>query len=204
MSRWIIGLYQSRRLVFVAKVGDEADSALASEADFLTRLQGGSDVFRVPELVSFEHENNSQVLITRAVPDDGPSLSRYDIASLVRELARLRITHGDLTPWNILGSEGQVWLIDWESASGTLAPGFDLIHHEVSVAALVTGASPRSVFLDLIEHGGVLRELLTSELSPAGPTATILHYITSIDWRRRDDRLRVFADALLELCESDE
>ena len=45
--------------------------------------------------------------------------------------------HGDWTPWNMLWTDAGWFLIDWEAASDTAPPFFDLCHHMVQSHSLL-------------------------------------------------------------------
>lgn len=49
--------------------------------------------------------------------------------------------HGDFSPWNMVSSRSETWLIDWEFAADAMPVGLDLVHNQVMVATHLEGVA---------------------------------------------------------------
>jgi len=90
-----------------------------------------------PEVIGLVTVSDWSALAT-LVAIDRPKPPRVDLqkaAKICTALAAVHegrgVTHGDLAPWNILeDASGRIALVDWESASAQLRPGYDLTHYQ--------------------------------------------------------------------------
>jgi hypothetical protein len=173
-GRRIVGLAAGGRLAAVAKVGRADDRALRQEATALT-VQAAAGGLRVPPVLLAADVNGWYVCATVAVagrPRADPGVA----LDLALHLARSQWTHGDLTPWNMVGDPPT--LIDWELARPGLTPLYDLAHFLVQSAALLGRGSARSVVHRLCGAGDLGAPYLTElGLDPAQAPRHLLTYL---------------------------
>lgn len=97
----------------VAKVGRHDDQGMEHEQRVLASLAATP----ISPHVLHSSRSGHAILVLRhqgvpvAARQDPP-----DIEPVMSELARLKVSHGDLTPWNILDHDGDLTVVDWETA----------------------------------------------------------------------------------------
>ncbi len=140
-GRRIVGLAGGGRLVAVAKVGRHDDMALRHENEVLAQLRSVSGI-RVPRLLLSATAHDMVICVTEPVP--GPPRQDWEAALQgAVGLARIGWTHGDFTPWNLVGRPAT--LLDWEAARPGLLPLFDLAHFVVRHEAQLGNGDPRAI-----------------------------------------------------------
>lgn len=169
-GRNIIGLVAGGRLAIVAKVGQGSDQPLRNEAAVLAGLQH-HDAIRVSQLVFAGELDGHFVCATRFIP----GRARRDLAAAVAAsqlLADSSWTHGDLTPWNLVGRPAA--LLDWEHARPGLLPLFDLAHFVVRSAAVAGRGGAHGVIGHLCHPGSAGAAYLASAGLPLADAPGLL------------------------------
>jgi len=143
-SRWILGIEAAGRLATVVKCGALDDHRLRNEASVLSDLQDVRFPFRAPKLVRTAEVGNAFILQEVGIRGRGSLVSLERVSTIAASLsngdaAGFSIVHGDLAPWNLITDETNVWLLDWESATRTRRPLWDLAHFVIQSAALLGG-----------------------------------------------------------------
>lgn len=146
-GRAVLSVCRDGRMDIVVKIGVLNDAALRNEAVMLSApLQ--SAVGR-PDVTWSGDWQNRFVLATRAAQRScNARWTPLDVIPLAEALAAAgpggaALTHGDLTPWNLVRtSEGPV-LLDWESARWSDEPLHDLAHFVVQNGALLRRYPPK-------------------------------------------------------------
>lgn len=87
--------------------------------------------------------------------------------SLANQVVLSPVMHGDFAPWNIkMTEQGDVKVLDWESADPSGMPGWDVIHYQVQRMCLVDSKSPKEVIALCREF--LLSDVMKDYLSKAG------------------------------------
>lgn len=126
-GRYIVGLARDGRLVAVAKVGRHDDDPVRHEGEVLAALRSRPEL-PAPRLIVAGPVDGRQVCVTEPVASPARGDRTAAVAAALA-LARAGWTHGDLTPWNLVGRPAT--LLDWEVARPELVPLFDLAHYVV-------------------------------------------------------------------------
>jgi hypothetical protein len=98
--------------------------------------------------------------------------------------------HGDWTPWNMLWTDAGWFLIDWEDASDTAPPFFDLCHHMVQSHSLL-GHPTHSELVRGFRYGdawvgSALRAYAReADLQAADGESSLISYLRSTEGPRR-------------------
>lgn len=137
-------------------------AALATEAEMLERLDTVPALgLAVPELLERrQHGDRLALSITILGSDEDRRRSPITAEEVLRVailLARADITHGDLTPWNVVRVGGGLGLCDWEHAAPGLRPGLDLTHAVLQAAVFRYGWSAAQCVERLVGEGGLGR-----------------------------------------------
>jgi hypothetical protein len=189
-GRLVLGTSRGRRMEVVVKIGGAADAGLRNEAEMLSADFRTDLPISRPILVWSGEWCGRFVLATRAV--DRAAAGGWtpdEVVPLAEALAEAgpegrAVTHGDLTPWNLVRSTSGPVLLDWESARWVDEPLHDLAHFVVQGGALLGRYSPeravallcdaRSPGTRLLEVRGLdadaARPLLGRYLAQARPT----------------------------------
>lgn len=175
----------------VVKIGAAGDAALRNEAAMLAAAFRPDLPVARPDLVWAGEWRDRFVLATRAARrcGGGGAWAPDDVVPLAEALAAAgpaggAITHGDLTPWNLVRTGRGPVLLDWESARWADEPLHDLAHFVVQGGALLERYGPeravsllcdaRSPGVRLLAARGldrdVARPLLGTYLAQARPT----------------------------------
>lgn len=179
-TRWIVAVSRAGSLSEVAKVGLVTDRGLENEATMLREL-GRPGGVHLPELVRHSIADGRRILVTRALPGS-PRRDLCIATAVAIALADLGVTHGDLTPWNLIG-EGPT-LFDWESSEWSLRPMHDLCHFVVQREALLGRGRVAPVLRALMSRGGAGETYLRSRGRPLDDAARLLRtYLDEVDRR---------------------
>ncbi len=69
------------------------------------------------------------------------------IASHKGTLGKRSLSHGDFTPWNTFIVNDKLYVFDWEYASDSFSPNYDLIHFILSLPSVKRQTSTKIIFL---------------------------------------------------------
>jgi hypothetical protein len=78
--------------------------------------------------------------------------------------------HGDFAPWNLLVTERDWVVVDWEDSRPEAPPFFDVFHYLVQSCALLGRPSPDAVARGLIEREGAIATVIRAYAEGAGMT----------------------------------
>jgi hypothetical protein len=147
------------RTSVLAKIGRDADAALMAREAILPiaaeRLKRSSVV--VPELLESKATPSTHVIVQSLVEDGKPVGTNWSLDLLVQvavALAEADLSHGDLTPWNILTTPRGPALVDWEFSSERHVPARDLTHFLVQTAILDGRRNRDHLLMMLLGNGG--------------------------------------------------
>ncbi|MDQ0762558.1 phosphotransferase [Streptomyces canus] len=186
-GRCIIALSSGGNPCYVLKIGRADDHPLRNEAEFLMKVSGMRLGFRVPELVYADSVGERYVVVTHAWRKArlaGP-LSRSEVLGITEVLGATKtgnasLIHGDLAPWNVLRTPGQIGVIDWEAARFADQPLGDLIHYLVQAGAILRWVDVPTVVRELTHPRGMVVELAARLGLPRSQVAEGVHaYFTS-------------------------
>jgi hypothetical protein len=161
-GRWILGIERFGGLAFVAKCGSLTDDSLRNEATMLGLLARCQPGFLVPELVFADEIEGAFVVVVRSAGRNRRP-ARFDLERAATIATTLTlgvdpvgpVVHGDFAEWNLIGSNSDVTLVDWEASRKERAPLWDLSHYVVQHAALVRGTRTTDVVRILTGPGSV-------------------------------------------------
>jgi hypothetical protein len=93
------------------------------------------------------------------------------------------LTHGDVAPWNLLRTEREWILTDWEEARENGEPFFDLFHYLVQ-AHLNLGRPSRQAFLEGLNGKGQIGSVITAYsaelgVAPAAARPALVSYLAA-------------------------
>lgn len=165
-GRLILSLCRDGRMDVIVKIGNADDAALRHEAAMLAaRLHPDLSLVR-PALMWSGDWRSHFVLVTRAAQRCSTEpWTAHEVVPLAAALATAGangdpLTHGDLTPWNLIRTaEGPV-LLDWESARWADEPLHDLAHFVVQGGALLGRYGPDRAVAMLCDEGSPGARLL--------------------------------------------
>lgn len=165
-GRHVLALCSHGRMELVVKIGVHDDRALRNEAAMLTAsLHPALPVDR-PELLWAGPWREHFVLVTRAAQRCSAEPWTLDeVAPLTQALGKAgadgaALTHGDLTPWNLVRTADGPVLLDWESARWADEPLYDLAHFVVQTGALLNRYSSKRAVALLCDEGSPGWQLL--------------------------------------------
>lgn len=159
-GRLVVVCGTGRSQVAVVKIAGPHDDKLANEAALLKTIAGSANGFSVPRLRWVGQWRERLVVAMDAVfTTDKPV---FDVETALRLSTALvngpismgPVVHGDLSPWNILGSQVSPVLIDWEYGRRERLPLFDLAHFVVACGALLGRYTEREARAVLCDPGG--------------------------------------------------
>jgi len=189
-GRLVLATCRGQRMQYVVKIGSVDDVPLRHEARMLAvPLHPDLEVGR-PELTWSGPWQDRFVVVTRAAQRcSATPWTVEEVIPLANALAQagvdgLPLTHGDLTPWNLVRTPGGPVLLDWEFARWADEPLHDLAHFVVQGGALLRHYAPSRAVSLLCDEGSpgirLLRErgldtelarpMLGEYLSQAKPT----------------------------------
>lgn len=137
-NRVVVATVVEGRVDAFVKVAPSSDHSLRSELDVLTHLKEVAGM-RVPSVLGVWQSGG--LLAFALSPIGGstknPAVCHETALQLSISLSRASdtgVTHGDLTPWNVLDGRTP-GLVDWESASFGVVPGYDLGHYIITAGS---------------------------------------------------------------------
>ena len=136
-SQWVAAVEQNGRVIAVVKVATGSQiNVLREEMKASARgADAAAGNFRVPRVLGSTVGGSYFAVAAEPAPQ---STLRFDLEQALGLAIALAnapsgpVLHGDLVPWNILGSS-DVWLIDWEMAVA-FRPGVDFAHYVLASA----------------------------------------------------------------------
>ena len=136
------GSFDNRPVMCVSPVGRTGRLA-AANADRLNRVaravvevSGGSENV---DASTSSPVHRLQAEATAHGRTDVVELVEHVETSLVGRPASMAGWHGDFSPWNMISTDAQTALIDWEFAGDAMPVGADLLHNRVMVATHLDG-----------------------------------------------------------------
>jgi hypothetical protein len=151
------------RPLTIGKVALTADGQHALECEAAALARFGQQLpapLRAPELVAQE----PQILVTHAISWEvrsRPWRLATEVASALGALFRATnhhgsgMAHGDCAPWNLLPSAGSWVLVDWEAATTSAPPLYDVFHYFVQSHTLLGRPSDHAILRGLSGRGSV-------------------------------------------------
>lgn len=172
----VIGTDGTLRMVAKIATSEEGKTVLAKEARAITSLGPMlAPPLAAPEVI----DHSDGVLLLKPVPWDPrlfPGVLPEEVASCLGDLFRktaisggsLGAAHGDCAPWNLLRS-GRRWvLIDWEEASESAPPFYDVLHYYVQTLVLLRRRSAAQILETIGRPAGHVRDALQAYARAAG------------------------------------
>jgi hypothetical protein len=159
-GRLVVVCGAGRSQVAVVKIAGPHDEKLANEAALLEAIAGSANGFSVPRLRWVGQWRERLVVAMDAVSTaykpvfDVETALRLSTALVNGPIPMGPVVHGDLSPWNILGSQVSPVLIDWEYGRRERLPLFDLAHFVVACGALLGRHTEREARSVLCDPGG--------------------------------------------------
>jgi hypothetical protein len=134
-------------------------ASLANEAEMLGRLDRLRTLgLGVPELMGQRRVGDRLALTITVLGNGshraGDRIGEEEVLRVALLLARADLTHGDLTPWNVIRVGRGLGLCDWELAAVGLRPGLDLAHAVLQMAVFRHGWSAERCVQRLVGEGG--------------------------------------------------
>ena len=157
----------------IARMGK---AALAKEARAISSIGPMlAPPLAAPEVI----DHSDGVLLLEPVPWDPrlfPGVLPEEVASCLGDLFRktaipggsLGAAHGDCAPWNLLRSGGRWVLIDWEEASESAPPFYDLLHYYVQTFVLLRRRSAAQILEAIGRPEGHVHDALHAYARAAG------------------------------------
>jgi glycosyltransferase involved in cell wall biosynthesis len=141
-GRWIVHGADASRSAWVAKVGRDADKGLRNEAEMISAAARAG--LAVPTILRADDWRAFYVLVTAPIVGRAgvPGLSSRDLAQLCRSIATAGLVHGDLAPWNLIATDSDIVILDWEYALPSPDPVLDLVHYRCQEGALLGVRAP--------------------------------------------------------------
>jgi hypothetical protein len=147
--------------LIVAKIGTTDDPGLRRELNLLRSLPALSFM---PQIVVTGSDEYPLLATLHAGTPVNEVTDLPEVMSIVSQLGELDITHGDLTPWNVVQGGAGMTLLDWEKASRPLQPLHDaawfLVHFGVFTGHMSPALLARWVTqnIDLVPRVGLSRD----------------------------------------------
>lgn len=158
-GRLVLAACRDRRMEYVVKIGVADDVALRHEARMLAAPLHPDLAIGRPELTWSGSWHDRFVVVTRAAQRCSATPWTVDeVIPLANALAQagvdgLPLTHGDLTPWNLVRTPDGPVLLDWEFARWADEPLHDLAHFVVQGGALLRQYAPSRAVSMLCDEG---------------------------------------------------
>lgn len=161
-DQWVVAMTGGACESELVKVGAGRQSlSVEDEGRLLRMLSGRVGSFRVPcshRVISgdgWSAFDMERVVGQPDIPAFSPEVAHEACVALSREAGG--VTHGDLTPWNMMCVGSGRWILDWERSRAYL-PGYDLAYYYLSSAyvAAFLGRG-EAVALLMGEDGGGVR-----------------------------------------------
>lgn len=194
-GRKVVTFLNGGAVSHVAKIGHLTDDALRTEADWLTRLDGGSGRLATPRLVWSGECDDRFAVVMEGIKVGSAVVGLQqasDVATLLclGKLGGEPLVHGDFTPWNLVPFDGDWALLDWEAAESGFRPLEDLAHFVIRSAVLLGRPSVDDVWLSLAAPGSTGRRHLDevrAEVDVVEVVARVLpHSAEALGQRGRD------------------
>lgn len=180
-GRMLLSVCQQGRMQAVVKVGTADDAALRHEAAMLAEpMQPDLPIGRPRVAWSGEWREYFVLMTWAAQRSSSMTWTPNDVVPLAYALASAGpdgapVTHGDLTPWNLVRTADGPVLLDWESARWSDEPLHDLAHFVVQGGALLGRYGPERAVSLLCDEKSPGARLLRRRGLDADAARPLLH-----------------------------
>jgi hypothetical protein len=176
-DRWVVAVAKASGAKSVLKTHPGVDSGINRERAMLARFDKANLPFRVPRLVSSGDVDGGGTYLETDLLPRGRSCDTEQVLSLGAALHGLGLVHGDFAPWNMMSSEGEISLLDWEAAREEFIPGFDIVHYVVKKSSLLERRPAGAIFVELLSADGLLMQHLERVGMEGSPAEHVRAYL---------------------------